>query len=105
MTINKIALCTFPYNFFSLLKLANHALHGSESWYTCVFQLKSTTMNKKWPRARFLITTFSLLKLANHTGEVCLQVYLSVSMIATSLRHSIHTGIFMGACPLLNDLH
>ena len=26
---------------------------------------------------------------ANHSGEICMQVYLSVSMMSSSLRHSI----------------
>ena len=72
------------------------------------FTVSITTMNKKLPRALFLITTSSLLKLANHSGEICTQVYLCISMMSPSLRHSIsiHTiGIFIGACPPLNDLH
>ena len=72
------------------------------------FNVSMTTMNKKLPQAFFLITTSSLLKLVNHSGEICTQVYLSVSMMSSSLRHSIsiHTiGIFIGACPPLNDLH
>ena len=28
----------FPITTSSLLKLANHAMHGGETWYTCVFQ-------------------------------------------------------------------
>ena len=27
----------FPITTSSLLKLANHAMHGSETWYACVF--------------------------------------------------------------------
>ena len=35
----KMASVTFSYNyFFSLLKLANHAMHGSETWHAWVFQ-------------------------------------------------------------------
>ena len=48
-----------------------------------------TTMNKKLPQALFLITTSSLLKLANHSGEICTQVYLCVSMICSSVRNGI----------------
>ena len=28
----------FPITTSSLLKLANHAMHGNETWYACVFQ-------------------------------------------------------------------
>ena len=68
------------------------------------FGVSMTTMNKEWPQALFPIITSSLLKLANHSGEFCTQVYLSVSMMSTSLRHSIsiHTiGIFIGAFKML----
>ena len=71
--------------------------------YFCV---SMTTMNKKLPQTLFLNS--SLPKLANHSGEICTQVYLSISMMSSSLRHSIsiHTiCIFIGACPPLNDLH
>ena len=70
----------------SLLKLANHAIHGSKTWYACVFQRFHNNHEQKFPQALFLI---SLLKLANHSGEICTQVYLSISMMSSSLRHSI----------------
>ena len=69
---------------------------------TLVYFSVSMTTTKKFPQALFLIITSSLLKLANHSGEICMQVYLNVSMMSSSLRHSIsiHTiGIFIGACP------
>ena len=28
----------FPITTSSLLKLANHAMHGAETWYACVFE-------------------------------------------------------------------
>ena len=124
---------TSPITASSLLKLANHAMHGGETLYASVFQrfhdnheqkiarhlvllhfsnlhtmqcmevklgtylyfsVSMTTM--KWPQALFPVTTSSLLKLAHHTGEIHSQVYLSISMMATSLRHSI--SYFIGAC-------
>ena len=66
------------------------------------FTVSITTMNKKLPQALFLITTSSLLKLANHSGEICMQVYLSISMMSPSLRYSIsiHTiGNFYRGLP------
>ena len=47
----------FPITTSSLLKLANHAMHGAETWYTCVF--RSVSMTTKWPQAFFSITTSS----------------------------------------------
>ena len=64
------------------------------------FTVSMTTMTL------FLITTSSLLKLANHSGEICTQVYLSVSMMSSSLRHSIsiHTiGIRASVDALCRD--
>ena len=46
----------------SLLKLGNHAMHGAETWYTCVFKYLTLAL--------FPITTFSLLKLENHAMHV-----------------------------------
>ena len=38
-TMNKKwPLALFPITTSSLLKLANHAMHGSETWYACVFE-------------------------------------------------------------------
>ena len=38
-TINKKwPQALFPIITSSLLKLANHAMHGSETWYACAFQ-------------------------------------------------------------------
>ena len=89
----------------SLLKLANHAMHGGESRYTCVFQCFHNN-KQKWPQALFPLTTSSLLKLANHSGEICAQWYLSVyMMMRTSLRYSNLTYKYFhrGLSPL-NDL-
>ena len=46
------------------------------------FSISMTTMEKEWPQALFPLTTSSLLKLANHSGEICMQVYLGVSMMS-----------------------
>ena len=38
-TVNKkCPQALFPITTSSLLKLANHAMHGDETWYTCVFE-------------------------------------------------------------------
>ena len=38
-TVNKkFPQALFPITTSSLLKLANHAMHGNETWYTCVFE-------------------------------------------------------------------
>ena len=89
----KMALATFSY------KLANHAMHGSETWYACVFQRVHDNHEQKIAPGTFPYNYF-------FTSQT--YVYLSVSMMSSSLRHSIsiHTkGIFIGACPSLNDLH
>ena len=46
------------------------------------FSISMMTMEKEWPQALIPLTTSSLLKLANHSGEICMQVYLSVSMMS-----------------------
>ena len=72
------------------------------------FTVSMTIMNKKLLRVLFLITTTSLLKFADKSGKICTQVYLSVSMMNSRLRHSIsiHSiGIYIGACAPLNDLY
>ena len=51
----------------SLLKLANHAMHGAETWYNVYLSVSMTTINKKWPRDTFEHNYSSLLKLAHHT--------------------------------------
>ena len=92
----------FPITTSSLLKLANHAMHGIGTYYACVFHHFHDNHEQKLPWGLFLITTSLLLKLANNSGEICTQVYLSVSMMRSSLRHSIsiHTiGIFIRAWP------
>ena len=53
----------------SLLKLANHAMHGNQTWYTCVFQRFHDNHEQKRPQALFPVTTSSLLKLAHLTSE------------------------------------
>ena len=55
-----------PITTSSLLKLANHAMHGCETWYACVFERFHHDHQKKWPQALFITTTL-LLKLANYT--------------------------------------
>ena len=38
-TVNKkCPQALFPITTSSLLKLANHTMHGAETWYTCVFE-------------------------------------------------------------------
>ena len=37
-TVNKKCPQVFPITTSSLLKLANHAMHGAEIWYACVFE-------------------------------------------------------------------
>ena len=104
----KMASGTFPITTSTLLKLANHAMHGSETWYASVFQRFHDNHEQKISLGTFRYNYF-FSSLANHSGEICTQVCLSVSMMSSSLRHSIsiHTiGIFfIGACPPLNDLH
>ena len=56
----------FPITTSSLLKLANHAMHGAETWYACIFQRFHDIYEQKMASGTFLITTSSLLKLANH---------------------------------------
>ena len=46
--INKTG--TFPITTSSLLKLANHAIHGTETWYACRFH---DNYQHKWPRVLF----------------------------------------------------
>ena len=71
------------------------------------FSISMTTIYKKWPQAFSLITTSSLLKFENHTREIIYTVYLSVSMVSASLRHSIsiNISVFIGTYPPLNDLN
>ena len=57
----------FPITTSSLLILANHAMHGSETWYACAFECFHDNHKQKLPQALFPITTSSLLKLVNHT--------------------------------------
>ena len=83
----------FPITTSSLLKLANHVMHGHETRYAYVFQCFHDDNEQKMAWALFPITTSSLLKLANHSGEICTQVYLGVSMMSSSLRHSISIHI------------
>ena len=67
-TVNKkCPQALFPITTSSLLKLANHAMHGAETWYACVFQRFHDDHEQKMASGTFFpITTSSLLKLANH---------------------------------------
>ena len=69
-TVNKkFPQALFPITTSSLLKLVNHAMHGAETWYACVFEHFNC---QKLPQALFPVTTSSLLKLAHyamHGGE------------------------------------
>ena len=57
----------FPITTSSLLKHANHAMHGRETCYSCVFQCFHDNHEQKMASGTFPITTSSHLKLANHT--------------------------------------
>ena len=93
MTTIKWPQAHFPITSSSLLKLADFVMHGSETWYICVFQHFRDNHEQKMASGPFPCNYFifqtPLIKLANHAGEIFSQVYLSVSMMATSLRHSI----------------
>ena len=83
----------FPITTSSLLKLENHAMHGSETWHACVFQHFHDNHQQKWPKAVFPLTTSSLLKLANHTVKLGTHVYLGVSM-TTMTSGNFHYNYF-----------
>ena len=74
-----------PITTSSLLKLVNYAIHGSETWYACVFHRFHDNHEQKIASGTFPYNYSSLLKLANHNGEICTQVYRSVSMMSSSL--------------------
>ena len=58
-TVNKKCLqALFPITTSSLLKLANHAMHGAETWYAYVLGVSMTTIDKKLPQALFPITIY-----------------------------------------------
>ena len=76
----------FPITTSSLLKLANHAMHGGKLGTHVYFSVSMTSTDKKLPQALFPVTTSSLLKLANHAmhgGKLGTHVYFSVSMTST----------------------
>ena len=53
-TINKkCPQVLFPITTSSLLKLANHAMDGAETWYACYLSVSMMTINKKWPQDTF----------------------------------------------------
>ena len=53
-TVNKkCPQALFPIITSSLLKLANHAMHGAETCYTCVFECFHNDHQQKWPRDSF----------------------------------------------------
>ena len=56
----------FPITTSSLLKLANHVMHGAELGANLYLSVSITTIDNKLPQALFPVTT-SLLKLAHHT--------------------------------------
>ena len=80
----KFPQALFPITTSSLLKLANHAMHGNETWYTCVFECLHDDHQQKNGLGTLLnITTSSLFKLAHHTmhkGETWYACIFSVSM-------------------------
>ena len=91
----------FPITLSSLFKLANHTMRENETCYACVFHRFHNNHQQKIASSTFPCNYF-------FTSQTCMQVYLRVSMMSPSLRHSIsiHTiGIFIGACPPLNHLH
>ena len=64
-TVNKkCPQALFPITTSSLLKLANHAMHGAETWYACVFE---HFHDNHWPKIASGTFSSSLLKLAHHT--------------------------------------
>ena len=82
-TVNKkCPQAFFPITTSSLLKLANHAMHGGETWCTYIqckkatlrmhmhFSVSMTTIDQKWPQALFSITTSSPFNTCIlHTGS------------------------------------
>ena len=63
----KLPQALFTVTTSSLLKLANHTMHGSETWYACVFERFQDNHSQKIASGTFPVTTSSLLKLAHHT--------------------------------------
>ena len=84
MTTIKMTLGTFPITTFSLLKLEHHTMHGSETWYACVFQHFHDNHEQKWPQALFdqeRLLHFSNLQTMKCTEmKLCQHVHFSVSM-------------------------
>ena len=57
-----------------LLKLANHGMHGNETWYTCVFQRFRDNHEQKMALGTFSYNYFFTSQLANHAihgSETC----------------------------------
>ena len=64
-TDKKLPRALFPITTSLLLKLANHRMHGGETWYTCVLQ-RFHDNHEQMTSGTFSITTSSHLTLANH---------------------------------------
>ena len=54
-------------------------MHGSQNWYTCVFQRFHDNHKQKMASGAFPITTSSLLKLANHAMHGSQTLYISLT--------------------------
>ena len=83
-TMNKNGLRHFfPITTSSLLKLANHVMHGSETWYAYVFQCFHDNHEQKMASGTYSHNYF----FTSQTCKPCMQcmevkLYLSVSMTA-----------------------
>ena len=86
-----MALGTSLYDYFLLFKLSNHTTHEVEICYTCVFQCFDDNHEQKLPWALFL-KCLHFSNLQTIQVKICTQVYLSISMMSTSLRHFIYTN-------------
>ena len=61
----KLPQALFNVTTSSLLKLANHAMHGGETWYACVFQRFHDDHEQKWPQALFSCNYFFTSQTSN----------------------------------------
>ena len=57
-TVQKCPQAHFPITTSSLLKLANHVMHGAETWYACIFEHFHDNHWQKFPHALFPVTTY-----------------------------------------------
>ena len=81
----------FPITTSSLLKLANHTMHGGETWYSCVFECFHDNHWQKIASGTFSCNYFFTSKICTpyiQCMEVILgtHVYFSVSMTTMNKR-------------------